>query len=145
MPPTLRKASAVDADFMYRVIEITMRTYVEHTWGRFSEELSRKGVADMIGAGTASIIQFEGADIGVLSVVRHVEHILLEQLYILPSHQNRGLGTSIVRAVVDEARRARKPVRLRLLAVNPVRRLYEREGFRVSSTTPERIYMELRV
>jgi hypothetical protein len=27
--------------------------------------------------------------------------------------------------------------------VNPVRRLYEREGFRVVSTTPERLYMEL--
>jgi hypothetical protein len=30
------------------------------------------------------------------------------------------------------------------LAVNPAaRRLYEREGFRVTSTTPERVYMEL--
>lgn len=46
---------------------------------------------------------------------------------------------------MQEARQAGKPVRLRLLAVNPARRLYEREGFRVSSTTPERIYMELPV
>ena len=139
----LRRASAADADFVYRVVEATMRRYVEQTWGSFSEELTRKGLAEMIASGNCSIIEFEGAAIGVLSVERLADHIKLDQLFILPSHQNRGIGTSILREIVQEARRARKPVRLRLLAVNPVRRLYEREGFRVTSTTPERIYMEL--
>jgi len=31
-----------------------------------------------------------------------------------------------------------------VLAVNPVRRLYEREGFAVTSETPERVLMEWR-
>jgi GNAT superfamily N-acetyltransferase len=143
MSTDLRKASMADADFVYRVIESTMRGYVEQTWGRFSEELTRNGIAEMIGSGTCSIIEFEGWDIGVLSVQRHPDHIKLDQLFILASHQNRGIGSSILRAIVLEARQARKPLRLRLLSVNPARRLYEREGFRVVSTTPERIYMEL--
>jgi GNAT superfamily N-acetyltransferase len=139
----LRRASAADADFVYRVVDATMRRYIEQTWGSFSEELTRKGVADIISSGNCSIIEFEGTDIGVLSVERLADRIKLNQLYILPSHQNRGIGTSILRELIHEARQAGKRLKLRLLAVNPVRRLYEREGFRVVSTTPERIYMEL--
>jgi GNAT superfamily N-acetyltransferase len=139
----LRRASAADADFVFRVVEGTMRRYVEQTWGSFSEEITRNGIEKLIASGNCSIIEFEGADIGVLSVERLADHIKLDQLFILPSHQNRGIGTSILRALVREANEAQQPIRLRLLAVNPVRRLYEREGFRVSSTTRERIYMEL--
>ena len=142
---SLRQAAAADADFVYRVVEATMRHYVEQTWGSFSEELSRKGMGALVATGDCAIIEFAGEDIGVLAVKRHPDHIELAQLFILPSHQNRGIGTSILRSIMQEARQAGKPVRLRLLAVNPARRLYEREGFRVSSTTPERIYMELPV
>jgi GNAT superfamily N-acetyltransferase len=139
----LRRATLSDADFVYRVMEATMRRYVEQTWGSFSEELTRRDVAGVIASGHCSIIEFEGADIGVLTVERLDDRIKLGQLYILPSHQNRGICTSILRELIREARQAGKRLKLRLLRVNPVRRLYEREGFRVVSTTPERIYMEL--
>jgi GNAT superfamily N-acetyltransferase len=145
MAADLRKASSGDADFIYRAVESTMRGYVEQTWGRFDEALTRKGVAEMVASGWCSIIEFGGEDIGVLSVERQPDQIRLDQLFILPSHQNRGIGTSILRDLAREARLAGKPVKLRLLLVNPARRLYEREGFRVSSSTPERIYMELPV
>jgi GNAT superfamily N-acetyltransferase len=139
----LRRATLSDADFVYRVMEATMRRYVEQTWGSFSEELTRKDAADVIASGDCSIIEFEGAQIGVLTVQRRADRITLGQFYILPTHQNRGIGTSILRELVREARQTGKRLKLRLLKVNPVRRLYEREGFRVVSTTPERIYMEL--
>jgi GNAT superfamily N-acetyltransferase len=139
----LRPASAADAEFIYRVMEATMRRYVEQTWGAFSEEFSRKDVAGVIASGNCSIIELEGVDIGVLTVERHADRINLGQFYILPSYQNRGIGTSILRELIREARQAGKRLKLRLLKVNPVRRLYEREGFRVVSTTPERLYMEL--
>lgn len=67
------------------------------------------------------------------------------QIYIAPAHQNRGIGTSLIRELAREARGSGKPLRLRLLSVNPARRLYEREGFKVTLVTPERIFMELQV
>jgi GNAT superfamily N-acetyltransferase len=140
---TFREATSADAGFIFRVVETTMRAYVEQIWGSFSEAYNRKNIAHTIAAGSYSIIELEGEDIGALSVERHPDHIQLAQIYILPSHQNRGIGTTILRELAQEARRAAKPLRLRILAVNPARRLYEREGFRVTSTTPERIYMEL--
>ncbi len=139
----LRQASPPDADFIYRLVEVTMRSYVEQTWGSFSEELSRKNIAETIAAKDYSIIQCGGEDIGAISVVRHPDFIQLNQLFILPPYQNKGIGTSLVRELASEAQQTGMPLRLRVLNTNPARRLYERLGFQVSSTTPEHVYMEL--
>lgn len=139
----LRQATAADADFIYRIVETTMRGYVEQVWGSFSEEYNRKNIAESIGSGIYTLIEHEGLDIGALAVERYSTHIQLTQIYILPSHQNRGIGTSLVRQLVREARGSGKPLRLRVLSVNPARTLYEREGFKVTSVTPERVFMEL--
>ncbi|MFL6566343.1 MAG: GNAT family N-acetyltransferase [Burkholderiales bacterium] len=123
----LRQASQADADFIYRLVEVTMRSYVERIWASFS------------------IVQCGDEDVGAISVERHAEFIQLSQLYILPQHQNKGIGTSLVRELASEARNSRRPLRLRVLKSNPARRLYERLGFQVSSVTPERAYMELTI
>ena len=120
-----------------------MRSYVEQTWGSFSEELSRGNIAETIAAKDYSIIQSRGEDVGAISVVRHPDFIQLNQLFILPRYQNKGIGTSLVRELASEAQQTGMPLRLRVLKNNPARRLYERLGFRVSSITPEHVYMEL--
>jgi GNAT superfamily N-acetyltransferase len=139
----LRVATEADAEFIYRAVETTMRGYVEKIWGSFSEEYNRKQIADTIQKANYSIVQYRGEKIGALSVERHPTHIQLEQIYVLPSHQNRGIGTYLIRELVREAKAIQKPLRLRVLTVNPARKLYEREGFRVMSATPERFFMEL--
>jgi zinc D-Ala-D-Ala carboxypeptidase len=138
----LRQASAADAEFIYRLVEKTMRGYVEKTWGTFSEEYNRKHIADTIAAGNYSIIRHGADDAGALSVDRHSGFLYLAQLFVLPAHQSKGIGTRIVRALVKEAAYSRKPLRLRVLAVNPAKAFYEREGFHVCATTSERIYMQ---
>jgi len=139
----LRQATPSDAEFIYRLVEATMRAYVEQIWGSFSEEYNRKNVNECIASGIYLLIQQEGRDIGAIAVERHSTHIQLTQIYILPAHQNRGIGTSLVRELVREAKETGRPLRLRVLSVNPARTLYEREGFKVTSVTPERVFMEL--
>jgi GNAT superfamily N-acetyltransferase len=141
----LREASVADSDFIYTLVENTMRGYVEQLWGSFSEDYNRKHVAEAITSRIYSVIALGDQDIGAVAVERHDTHIQLTQLYILPSHQNHGVGTYFVRRLIAEAKTSGKPLRLRVLSVNPARRLYEREGFRVTSQTPERIFMELHV
>ena len=140
--PQLRPAFPSDADFVTRVIETTMRAHVERTWGAFNSDETRRRVLGNIEAGNCSIIRWENQDIGVFTIAREPAEIKLEQIFILPPFQRKGLGTCLIRALAAEARAAGKPLRLRVLAVNPARELYEREGFAVTQTTPERIYME---
>ena len=141
--PQLRPASAADADFIVGVIETTMRAHVERTWGAFNADETRRRVLDSIEAQTYSVIQSEGRDIGAFALVRASSYMVLDQIFILPAYQNKGIGTDLIRTAAREARAVGKPLRLRVLAVNPARRLYEREGFAVTAVTPERIYMEL--
>src|SRR5687768_6531912 len=93
----MRPATAADAEFIYHVVEVTMRGYVEQIWGAFSEAYNRQNVDEHIASGIYSVIEHEGRDIGALAIERKPTHIQLTQIYILPSHQNRGIGTSLVR------------------------------------------------
>jgi len=142
--PQLRPASAGDADFVTRVIETTMRAHIERTWGQFDADETRRRVLGNIEARRCSIIRWKNEDIGVFTIAREPTEIKLEQIFILPPFQRKGLGTYLIRAVAAEAQAADKPLTLRVLAVNPARQLYEREGFAVTETTPERIFMERR-
>jgi len=127
-----------DSDFVFRVTEACMRSYAEQTWGRWDESKVRSAFTPA----THQIIQYKGHDIGCLALEDSAADIVLDKLFILPAYQNRGIGTSILRHLIGEARAARKPLRLSVLVVNPARQLYERMGFAVTRSTPERHHME---
>ena len=79
---------------------------------------------------------------GAISVVEHPAHIQIEQIYIEPAAQNRGVGTMLIRDLIEHALRRVRPLRLRVLRPNPARLLYLRLGFVVTEETPERYFME---
>jgi glyoxylase I family protein len=139
---TLRTATSEDVEFIAGLIEATTRSYIEQTWGAFSRKLTEETVSRAVSSGTYSIVELEGEDVGALAVEHESTHIQLAQIYIVPSHQNRGIGTHLVRSVAANASRDGKPLRVRVLAGNPARRLYEREGFVATSVTPERVFLE---
>lgn len=142
--PTLRPALHRDVEFVVGVVETTMRAHIERTWGAFKPEDVRQRSVAAIEARTCSVIQWQAEDAGILTILREPTHIQLEQIFILPPYQNKGIGTHLIREAAREASAAGKPLRLRVLAVNPARRLYEREGFAITAATPERFFMELR-
>ncbi|WP_238180929.1 GNAT family N-acetyltransferase [Methylobacterium trifolii] len=86
--------------------------------------------------GRFAIVEHAGAPAGRLVTDRGAEAITIVDLALMPESQGRGLGTALVRAVLDEARAAGLPVRLSVLAGNPAaRRLYERLGFTTVATS----------
>ena len=50
-------------------------------------------------------------------------------------HQNKGIGTHILKGILDSADERRRPVRLSHLKNNPVSSLYRRFGFVVTGET----------
>ena len=139
---TLRRAKAGDAEFAFRVLEQTMREYVIATWGTWCEERSRRETTEQVTAGRTEIVELNGLPIGLQLVDRPGTHIQLLQLYIAKDYQRRRFGTQLLGRLFAEARKSKLPIRLRVLAVNPARALYERLGFCVVDTTPERYFME---
>jgi ribosomal protein S18 acetylase RimI-like enzyme len=139
---TLRRANAEDAEFAFGVLKETMREYVISTWGTWLEEESRRQTVEQVSAGRTEIIELNGVPVGIQSIERAGTHIQLEQLYLREAFQRRGLGTQLVKKLLEEARKSKLPIRLRVLVVNPAKKLYQRLGFVVVERTAVRYFME---
>jgi ribosomal protein S18 acetylase RimI-like enzyme len=139
---TLRRASAEDAEFAFHVLKETMREYAVATWGTWWEEESLRETVEQVNAGRTEVIELDAKAIGIRLVDRTETHIQLVQLYILKEFQRRGFGTQLLKQLFVEARESNLAIRLRVLAVNPAKALYERLGFVVVERTPERYFME---
>jgi GNAT superfamily N-acetyltransferase len=137
---TVRPATESDRDFLCTVQELCMRAYAERTWGKWIPE-----PFDNFRPEIHQIIQCDGKEIGCIAVIDEPEALMLEKLYILPGHQGRGIGTWLLEGLIERARAAGKPIRLRVLRVNPARRLYERNGFQIDRSTDERHFMSYAV
>jgi GNAT superfamily N-acetyltransferase len=132
----LRRATEDDWDFLCTVTESCMREYAERTWGNWIPE-----ARDTFRPEIHEIIQCDGEEIGCIAVIDEADALLLEKLYILPSHQGRGIGTLLLTRLIERADVSERPIRLRVLRVNPARQLYERSGFEVDRSTDERYFM----
>ena len=62
----------------------------------------------------------------------------IEQFQVTPAHQGRGLGTTVLRALIADARRSGALLRLSVLKQNPAARLYARLGFRTLAESATR-------
>jgi ribosomal protein S18 acetylase RimI-like enzyme len=88
------------------------------------------------------IIELEGSAIGRLVTDRAGRDIAIVDWAITPEMRGRGIGTAIMQALMEEARRATRPIRLNVTSGNVVAlRLYLRLGFEPVATIPS--YTEL--
>jgi ribosomal protein S18 acetylase RimI-like enzyme len=91
------------------------------------------------------IIELGDTAIGRLVVDRPGEQVHIVDQAIVPSMRNRGIGTALMQALMDEAAQAGLPVRLKVASSNdPSMRLYLRLGFVPIETAPLYIDMEWR-
>ncbi len=75
------------------------------------------------------VIQRDGLPIGRIIVDRSQQAILLMDIALLPEYRNHGIGTSLIRQLLDEGDRSGRPVQLHVEGFNPAMRLYTRLGF----------------
>ena len=88
------------------------------------------------------IIELSGRPIGRIVVDRPDPMLHIVDHAIIPELRSRGIGTAILRVLMDEASAAGLPVRLEVVSENdPSLRLYRRLGFVVIETAP--FYMTL--
>src|SRR5262249_43580664 len=78
------------------------------------------------------VISRAGADLGRLIVNRTTDYedIRLIDIALLPEHRNAGIGTALIKDLLDEATRTERPLRLHVETYNPAYHLYERLGFK---------------
>jgi RimJ/RimL family protein N-acetyltransferase len=78
---------------------------------------------------STSVVTAYGADVGRLRVVRTPDLVELAGLQLLPDHQGKGIGTRVIRDLMDEAAASGRGFGLSVEKDNPrARALYERLG-----------------
>ena len=115
----LQVTTKSDAEYLYRLMEATMREYVESVWGRWNEAEARRFTREAAASGAFSLIYLETHCVGAINVEEHPAYIQLEQLYIEPQYQRQGIGTYLMRDLMARSTRESRPVRLRVLKPNP--------------------------
>jgi ribosomal protein S18 acetylase RimI-like enzyme len=138
----LRLANRDDAPLFYNIIDRTMREFILATWGRWDEARVQSESEAHSQLVNAQVIEIDHVAVGIFRVARHLTHIQLEQIYLLPEYQHLGIGTVLLNQIMSEAEQSILPVRLLVMAVNPAQQFYKRLGFVVTETTPEFFYME---
>lgn len=76
-----------------------------------------------------SIIVHDGEPAGRLYVLRTETQIRILDITLLPQYRNSGIGTPLIRSLMDEAGRLGLPLRIYVENFNPSRALFERLGF----------------
>lgn len=137
MEVTIRPATEADVEFLTTVV-------IEATadQGRLPDDFDEVDYRAGFGAWTAeqvngdgngssiSVVQVDGQDAGRLRVVRRDGLVEIAGLQLLPEHQSRGVGRTVVDTVITEARAGGLPVELGVEKDNPrARTFWERSGF----------------
>ena len=126
--PSLRPAVEADLPFLVELRLATMAPHFARQGLEVSANEHRQRAEFRLDA--ATIIEVDGHPVGVIKLLQDTRTWTIEQIQIAPAHQGRGLGTTVLRAVIAEARHANALLHLSVLKRNPAAGLYARLGFR---------------
>jgi GNAT superfamily N-acetyltransferase len=115
---TLRKANSSDSEFAYRAKRAAFKEIVEKARG-WDEDEQRQLHQRRFETHDFRVISLDGIDIGIVAVAVAPDCIKVHQLFILPEHQGKGIGSKCMSLILEEARQLGLPVRLRVMKVNP--------------------------
>lgn len=142
VPPwRLRPAVPGDRDWGFELVRAALGEYVARVWG-WDEADQQRLFVEEFERHPGQIIQVHDQDVGVLVVEERTDELYLRRLLLLPEHQNRGLGTDIVRSLLKRAADSGRSLSLHVLRANPrAAALYEREGLRAVNADDIRVLM----
>ncbi|MGS0896036.1 N-acetyltransferase family protein [Burkholderia stagnalis] len=130
---TLRPATAADLPFLLTLRRLTMTAHLQRAGAPTDDAAHEQRI--LAHFEDALIICDAAEEIGLLKATRSADEWHVHQIQLLPARQGQGIGEAILGELLAGAARANVPVTLGVLHGNPARRLYERLGFRLASTT----------
>jgi ribosomal protein S18 acetylase RimI-like enzyme len=88
-----------------------------------------------------NIIESDGQPIGRMWIDEWKDQIRLVDIAFMPEWRGSGLGTRLLRQLLDRGAAAGKPVTIHVEAFNPALRLYQRLGFQQVDTNGVHLLM----
>ena len=135
---SLRPADENDRPFLLRLYASTREPELEASglpreqWGAFVEhQFAAQGRHYESYENTSyDMVLVDGEPAGRLIVARWSEELRVVDIALLPEHRGRGIGGSLMRALIAEADEREVKTSIHVERFNPAQRLYARLGFR---------------
>ena len=128
---SLRKAHANDSEFVFTVKKAAYREYVEQVWG-WDDDYQRERHNREFASHDFHIIQFRETDVGFFITSCTSDTLKVNQIFVLPEYQGRGIGSACLTRIIDDANLEQRFVVLQVLKVNTRGiDLYQRLGFTI--------------
>jgi len=140
----LRQATVADTKFFWDVFRVSMKDYITQTRGEWNEQREESQFRHQLHLSAAQAILSKNLEVGFIMAPIQDNARWIHTICIVPEHQNRGIGTEVIRSIIAETETGEMPLYLSVLKVNPARRLYERLGFVVIEETEHHFRMKFR-
>jgi ribosomal protein S18 acetylase RimI-like enzyme len=138
---TLRPATDQDREFLYALHRATMRDAIEQTWG-WDDPWQRANFDQRLEEYSVSVIEVDSKPVGSVWLEQRPDSLYVHDFEVTPSQQGRGIGTAVIRMVIEQGAGCGLPVVLSVLSVNPrACALYKRLRFGVTAVEPPFIRM----
>jgi GNAT superfamily N-acetyltransferase len=124
----IRPASGADVEAAAELRAVVLRADLERL-GRYDERRVRQRLRDGFEPAHTWVVEVGGAFAGCVALRPDRDAHWLEHFYLAPEVQGGGIGTAVLRGLLERCDRAGTRVRLNVLRGSPARRLYERHGF----------------
>ena len=139
---TTRPALDADTDFARTVHHRAYRDVVVRQYGVWEEEAQDRFFENDWETAAFEIILCDGVPCGYTRVEDRGADVHVRELVILPEFQGRGVGSHVLRGVIERAKARRVPVRLGTQHANRAAELYRRLGFREFERTATHVLMD---
>ncbi|GAI75456.1 unnamed protein product [marine sediment metagenome] len=128
-------------EFSYQVKKTAEGTYITQIWG-WDENIQRDFHNKDWQDHKPEIIAYDCKPIGTIYITENEKCIKIRQFFILPEYQNKGIGSYLLKRILDKADRSGRITKLDYLKSSPVGSLYKRNGFQIVEVDEAFYYME---
>lgn len=129
----LRPAGEADVPFLCAVRRSAMDPHLNEAGVFVSDQRNQELIRWHFDSVALIILPAGNTPVGYVKIVREPPNWYLAQVAVLPHYQGRGLGTSVVRAILHDAAALRVGVAISVYKNNAgARSLYERLGFEIT-------------
>lgn len=135
---TLRPVDSGDYDFLVEVYASTRAEELalvpwtleqQQVFVRSQFAAQQDHYAKKYPAASHDVIMWDDRPVGRLYVARLDQEIRIIDITLLPAERNAGIGSYLIKRLLDEAKRSGRVMRIYVEEFNPSLRLFERLGF----------------
>jgi ribosomal protein S18 acetylase RimI-like enzyme len=139
----IRSATHNDYSFGYFIKKITLKEHIEKTWG-WNTEFQKNTYRKNYHIQNTHIIEIDKTKIGLFEYEEKSDFFEINQIFILPKYQNNGIGSMILRKIINKAKDKNIAIKLQVLKINKeAKKLYIKLGFTEYDQTNTHILMKM--